>query len=321
MTPQTICLAIILATSAADDPIRGNLEEAKLAFEQREGDLSKEVLAQLEKRDDAARKAKKIDRRLLDQIKAERRAFVESKEVPTLVSGDLKAKIRDSRAKFAAAFEVASDAYLRAKNDDQAAAVTRELEAFLDRMDKPKDVDLLALIDTTRHGLSGRWIRSGASISSVPGQLDSLLIPYHPPAEYDMTIVAERIGGENDLMVGVHAGRGRCLLVLDGWDSTRSGFSTVDGLNAFNNPSTYHGVVFPDQVSVRVVVAVRKGEITVKANDKVIIKWQGHEDSLFIGGEAWPNQKALWLGAQVNGSFRVTSMVVKPLHGEIGASR
>ncbi len=81
-----------------------------------------------DQREAAARKDG--NKKLVDQIKAERAAFAMNGEVPPKAPPALKRIPKAARAKLEAAFETAVKEYTKARKDDQAAAVEKELSEF-----------------------------------------------------------------------------------------------------------------------------------------------------------------------------------------------
>src|SRR6185503_3006360 len=114
---------------AADvDPIRERLEKAKATYESRLEALRKDVLAVLDKSENQARQVP--DKKRIDEIKAQRTAFQSTGQLPSPMSPQLQARIRGARSALEKEYLAVRDAYLKAKQDDRADAVEKELQQF-----------------------------------------------------------------------------------------------------------------------------------------------------------------------------------------------
>jgi hypothetical protein len=70
------------------------------------------------------------NKKLLDQVKADRKAYEEKDEVPKGVPAAKRQKLAASRMALEAAYAAAIRDYTKAKKDDEAAAVEKELDEF-----------------------------------------------------------------------------------------------------------------------------------------------------------------------------------------------
>lgn len=132
-----VCLVCILATPistvyAADDAIRRSLDEAKAEYEEKLEKYQTAVTTWFEKREEAARKIG--DKKAVDLIKAERQAFVENGDLPKTSPASLKSQLSSARLTIEIAYKSAVREYTKLKQDDEAAAIEKELEAFLSGM-------------------------------------------------------------------------------------------------------------------------------------------------------------------------------------------
>jgi hypothetical protein len=135
-TPGVILISVVLATFAVsqarvdDDPVKSNLKEAKDEYYKEMGQLRLELLKELDKAEDAARAAG--DRALVEQLKADRLAFMQSGRIPDHPVGKAFEKnLIPARQKLEAAYKKAITAYLVVKKDDEAEAVEVEMKAFI----------------------------------------------------------------------------------------------------------------------------------------------------------------------------------------------
>jgi hypothetical protein len=107
------------------DPVREKLFAAKVAYDKEITQYRTQAGNWFDKREDAARKDG--NKKLVDQIKAERKAFDEEGELPKSVPATIKQKQAAAKKALEASYEQAVKEYVKAKKDDEAAAVEKEL--------------------------------------------------------------------------------------------------------------------------------------------------------------------------------------------------
>lgn len=133
--------ALVLSAApafAGDDPVREKLDAARDGYK---GDLEKvrnSITSWFDKREADARR--EGNKKLVDQVKAERQAFALRGEVPEPLPAGLKAMPKVARSKLEAAYETAIREYTKLHKDDLAAAVEKELKE-LAKDDAAKDVE------------------------------------------------------------------------------------------------------------------------------------------------------------------------------------
>lgn len=133
-----IVLAGLVTTVRADsESARVKLDEAKAAYEASSEKYRAAVGVWLDKREASARE--KGDKKLVDQVKAERQAFDERGELPPGAPVALKSRITSARAALDSAYKAAVREYTRAKRDEEAAAVEKEWEQFKADAARPAD--------------------------------------------------------------------------------------------------------------------------------------------------------------------------------------
>jgi hypothetical protein len=117
-------------SSLADelDPIQAKLDKAKAAYEADIKNLHAEFAETLKIRLDSARK--RGDKKLVDQINAERRAFEKSGDLPESVPQNIKSKMNASRERLQRAYRSAIQDFTRSSQDDDATAAESELVEF-----------------------------------------------------------------------------------------------------------------------------------------------------------------------------------------------
>ncbi len=98
-------------------------------------------------------------------------------------------------------------------------------------------IPLLPLIDLDRDSVSAGWQLSDGVLTGParPTSLGWLQLPYCPPAEYDLSLCAERKNGPNGLNLGLVVGGRRVSVIFDGYDGTISGLHLVEGKQYCDN--------------------------------------------------------------------------------------
>lgn len=119
---------VAFAAPAEDDPIRAKLNISRTAYKVELTRYREAVAAYFDSREQAARDVGNKEQ--VDQIKAERTAFQEKGDLPLTAPPDLRRKLIAARQDLLSAFQDAVKEYTRAKKDDLAAAVDKELKDF-----------------------------------------------------------------------------------------------------------------------------------------------------------------------------------------------
>ncbi len=129
-----LCVACVLvvvapAVQADDDPTRAKLDQVKKEFDAATEKYQVGVASWFDKREETARD--KGDKKAVDQIKAERQAFVERGEMPQSVPVALKSRLTTARSTLELAYKTAIGEYTKGKRDNEATAVEKELAGWL----------------------------------------------------------------------------------------------------------------------------------------------------------------------------------------------
>jgi hypothetical protein len=159
------------------DPIKDSLEEAKATFQSELEKLRSQLLENLDKAEEKARQSG--NKKLVDQIKAERAVFEKEGKLPRAVAtSDYQQKKSKARATLVAAYLSAVTAYSRAKMDARAEAVESERKRF--EQDLPLDAfqpgsvwrgktDITVIGTTEKHSTAATLIvleRNGSSFKA-----------------------------------------------------------------------------------------------------------------------------------------------------------
>ena len=141
------------ARAADDDPVRAKLDKANAAFDIELEKFREAVAAHLDKREDAARADG--DKKLVDQIKAERQTFEVRAVFPPTLAPTAVQSLALAKAKLEAAHRAAVKEYTQEKNDAAAGAVEQQL-------DKVRRTAFgVTVSEWVRMRLVGRWRRAG----------------------------------------------------------------------------------------------------------------------------------------------------------------
>jgi hypothetical protein len=302
------------ARAADVDPIRDRLEKAKATYESRLEILRKDVLADLDKSENQARQIP--DKKRIDEIKAQSAAFQSTGQLPTPLNPQLQSRIRGTRSALEKEYVAARDAYLKAKQDDKADAMEKELQQF--RKGIPAEpIDLLKLIDVKRDTIRGRWETNGSSIVSADAGYNSIQIPFQPPREYVLELIVAKVQAGNDFQIALVVGEQRCTVVFDGNGDQASGISAIDGRPFDNNETTVHGTVLSANSPIPISATVHKEALVIDVAGKSIIDWKGNPKHLTLGQDpAGTDPRFLFLAVQKGARYRIDSIKLRPLQGE-----
>jgi hypothetical protein len=123
------CITFAAADPTEKDEIQAKLEQAKDAYQKAVEKAKDELLQSLQKREDTAREDG--NKKLVDQIKADREAFEASGQLPKVVPVTAYQRTLDqARLPMETAFKAAVKEYLKAKLDSEADRVEAELKEF-----------------------------------------------------------------------------------------------------------------------------------------------------------------------------------------------
>jgi hypothetical protein len=184
-----VVLAWLLASggSAAScetvDAVKAKLDRAKAIYKKETDKLSADVLAHLDKREEPARK--KGDRKLVEQIQAEREAFEKKGELPITAPPESKKKYRAAQGKMGRAYDEAIKEYTKARQDAEAAAVEEEFAEF--RKSIESVVEFLSAMTPTEVKAQNDWFEKNGTIFGKKIAVKKKESPHgiflHPPAK------------------------------------------------------------------------------------------------------------------------------------------
>jgi hypothetical protein len=189
----------------------------------------------------------------------------------------------------------------------RARALKRLQESGSPVTDQTLTVDLLSLVDPQADAVIGTWkLADGNLISPATSDgFSSCEIPYSPPEEYDLTLVAERRGGNSSLLVGLIGGGKLFDMELDGRGGEFSGLDRIDGKWGRDNETRFRGGIFAYKVPHTFVVQVRAKRVVVHLDGQEVVSWDAdyrrvsphpsislkRSDCLFLG--SWQSEFAI----------------------------
>lgn len=181
----------------------------------------------------------------------------------------------------------------------------------------PGPIDLLKLLDLKQDVVQGEWVFKEGKLLSGKGQGTRVQIPYLPPDEYDLTIVAARLEGTDSMNIGLARGTAQFCACIDGWTSTVHGLSLVDGkLAADNETAKRTGGVLKAGRASTIICSVRREGVAVTVDGRKVIDWKGDTSRLSLYKElAVPNPRALFM-ATWDTRFLFAKMTLTPISGE-----
>jgi hypothetical protein len=126
-----LLLAFGLCPVQADDAdmVKEKLFQAKKDYDAEVQKFKKAISDLLDKREENARK--KGDKKVVDQVKAERDSFEKTGESPQMVPVSLRDPVTSSRTKLDKTYNEAVKEYVRSKMDDAADATEKERQEFI----------------------------------------------------------------------------------------------------------------------------------------------------------------------------------------------
>jgi hypothetical protein len=178
------------------------------------------------------------------------------------------------------------------------------------------EVDLLTLIDPKRDAVDGTWAFEAGALVTSNISFGRLQIPYAPPEEYDVRLVAERRGPVNSIVLGLVAGGKQFAVVIDAFPrDTMSGVDRVDDKAFPDNETGFKGVLLQSGTPSTIRVAVRKTSLKVTVDGKPVVDWKADWKRVSL----YPNWKvsrkdALFLGGWTT-PYRILELSLRPASG------
>ena len=310
-----IFLGVACAAIGDDkNPVREKLFAARGAYDAEMREFRKVAGEWFDKREEAARKDD--NKKLLDQIKTERKAFEEDCELPRACPLDIRLRPEQARKTLEGVYAQAIKDCIRSKKDEVAAAV----EAAWRAIQAEHTIDVLALADPNLHSVGGVWKRDGKALVNTAAELTTprLQFPYEPGREYDVEVTCRRVEGKACIGIGLVSGGDRALATIDEWPSRgyMYGFERVDNKRLADSPMRGKGALLKADKDNTIACSVRDRRIELSVNGRAVASFQGDFSRFSVDAEhSVPNKKSLFLVIGPNTSFRIERVVVTPVNG------
>lgn len=186
-------------------------------------------------------------------------------------------------------------------------------------------VDLLKAVDPAKDGVSGTWKLENGLLVSPQERFARVYLPYLPPEEYDLKVVAERksksSADKGGLYLGlVHGERQVGAEVDSGGDMAR--LILIDGKMMESFPGAdSKGPRFEDGRTHTVVYKVRNNRLQVLVDDKLVIDWAADYGKVSVHS-SWrvKDPRQLLLGSH-EATFHVRQILLTNVTGTGKASR
>jgi hypothetical protein len=190
-------------------------------------------------------------------------------------------------------------------------------QAILPPPGRATAIDLLALVDVKQDHVAGDWTLEDGRLTSPRQYGARIELPYAPPEEYELTIIAEPLDEPNGLILGNICG-GQRFLALTSYDiggEPASALENVAGKNVGANATTVRRAIFQKNRPSCLVCTVRKDSVTVTCDGHPLLEWQGDPQELSLS-DYWktPHENVLFLGAY-NCRYRFSRVTLVPLSG------
>jgi len=315
-------LAAVACVAAGEDkdPIKEKLFAAKVAYDKEMRQLRKQVTEWFDKQEEAARKAG--DKKRLDQIKEDRKAYEENSDLPKDAPYILQQKHPLAKKKLETAYAEAIKAYTKAKKDDLATAVEKEWDEV---SGKNKAIDLLALVDPKVHSVFGDWQMNKKSLICAANNTTTaqprLQFPYEPGEEYNIEVTVRRLEGNEGFGIGLVAGGQQLRALVDAYPPIgyKTGLELLDKkyVSSSTNPTTVSGALLKADKENTILCSVRREKIEISVNGKLVTSYQGEFDKFSLPPTCTvPNKKALFLAVRQKTSYQIDRAVVTPVKGK-----
>jgi len=197
--------------------------------------------------------------------------------------------------------------------------IDERLQELEDELAAASSVDLLRLIEPKRDTVLGEWEFEGKSLVCRQEIIAARLqIPYLPPEEYDVAIVAQRTSGCEAINLGLSQGTVKFNMVIDGYARTgyASGLALIDGKFANANPTTRPGPLLIQGRPSTIECSVRKTGVSMKVDGRLIFEWSGAFSRLSsYDALKTPHPRALFISGW-DSQYRFSSFVLLPVSGK-----
>jgi hypothetical protein len=178
-------------------------------------------------------------------------------------------------------------------------------------------IDLLSLIDPKQDTVLGAYALNGRSLlCSERTNWARIQIPYSPPDEYDITLVAERTEGVDAVILGLVKSGSQFSVAIDGWNGNGRGLSMLDAKYAIDNETFRQGGLIKNNKPATILYTVHHDGVGVTVDGKKVIDWKGSYSRLSNAGELTvPNPRALFIGC-FDSKWVISKLILTPVSGD-----
>jgi|GEM_PF-1129114 len=328
---KTIVIALLVGVACVaagedKDPVKEKLFVAKVAYDKEMRQVRKQIDEWFDKREESARKTG--DKKAIDQLKEDRKAYEENGELPKSIPMLIQQKQTQAKKKLEAAYGEAMKAYLKAKKDDLAGALEKEWDEINGKIVREpstspnnKAIDLLALVKPKEHTVYGDWKMSKKSLIYTTDNTlyqGRLWFPYEPGEEYDFEVTIRRTDGEDSFSMGLVAGGRQVRAVVDGWplDGYVAGFDLIDKRYVIVNATRVKGALLKPDKDNTILYTVRREKLEISVNGKAITSYKGDYDQLSLHSTCVvPNKKVLFICIGPKSSYQIDRAMLTPVKG------
>jgi hypothetical protein len=181
---------------------------------------------------------------------------------------------------------------------------------------KAGDVDLLSLVRLDEHVVSGTWKKTSEGALLSPAEPEARVqIPYVPPEEYDLRVVALRKSSDfRSFHIGLVAGGRQFLVSLDGFGG-RGFLEYLDAKPSEEPGSVYEGWALKEKRPLTISCSVRRSHLTVSVEGRTVIDWGGDYKRLSLPHH-WrvEDEQALLLGV-FKSRYEISEITLTPVTG------
>lgn len=175
--------------------------------------------------------------------------------------------------------------------------------------------NLLTIVNPKKDAVNGDWRFAGGALVGRSPQADAayrIAIPFSPPEEYDLDIIAEIKDGDGEILIGLVAWGKQFAVHFDHGRGLGSGLSQVDGAWASQNDTGKPGRVFVKSKPRAILVSVRKEFLSVKLDGQPWLYWKGDPKRLSLIAAHRPENAEHLFVSIANASYSISKFAIIP---------
>ncbi len=178
-------------------------------------------------------------------------------------------------------------------------------------------VNLMPLIDPSKDSVAGTWKLERGELRGGGAERSRIQIPYAPPEEYDLTIVAEQISGTSNLVFGLSRPGMQWAVAYDSEmnGAYYAGLLLVDGKLPWENPTSLTGRFLKKGTAQTFEFKVRKTGLTTFVDGKKVLSWQDYS-RLTMAPRFQVHDKSALLFGMFNGEAKLLKATLLPVTGQ-----